>query len=522
MIESPATLPRPFDQPLPGYAPTPEAPFPDASPDAPAPDAPRRGRVRATRLALSALVGVGLVVRLWELGRNRFGYDESFTAMAGRMPFGSLFAYLRARDSHPPLDYLLRAPLSRLGSTVLVMRLPSVACSVLAVALFAWWMRRWGIAGVVATGLLAVNTFQVVHGRNFRMYADLELIGVATVVLADSWIRRPRRWHAAAIGGLVLVGLLTHVQMFLLGAGLVALAGIRTDRHAWRWRAGIAAGGLGWALLWGPSFLVQSRAGHSDWIPRTTLAGLMHTVGSLVTTDVAWHAPAVVGVVVGAVFLVRTDRKLGRVWVCCGLVPVALAAFAGLFAPVLLDRTLTVVSWAPLVALGFLVAGIAKRSRADAFTPVAIAATVATAVTIAALVFVMVPATVGAVTSRSVPDVVLGHVQQVARPGDVVAIFPAGRMHEVVWTLGVRGGTSYHDVPVTGISHTRGLALGSVPLTGRMWLLHWSHRRLQLPDWPQCAPKWRGPGATVRCLVPPPGALHVDPRPYSWAKVAPR
>jgi len=506
MIESPAALPRTFDDPSVGDAPIPDALFPDAR----TPEVPARERIGATRLALPALVGVALVIRLWELGRNRFGFDESFTAMAGRMPIGNLLSYLRARDSHPPLDYLLRAPLARLGPNDLVMRLPSVACSVLAVALFAWWMRRWGIAGVVATGLLAINTFQVVHGRNVRMYADLELIGVAAVVLADAWIRQPRRWHAAAIGGLVLVGLLTHVQMFLLAAGLIALAGVRTDKDAWRWRAGIAAGGLGWAVLWGPSFLAQSRGGHSDWIPRTTLAGIIHTIGSLVTTDVAYHSLAVVGVVAGAVLLVRSDRKLARVWVCCGLVPVALAAVAGLFAPVLLDRTLTVVSWAPLLALGFLVGGIVERSRVVAVALVTV------------LVLVMLPATVQAVTSRSVPDVVLGHLQREARPGDVVAIFPAARMHEVVWTVGVRGGTAYHDVPVTGITDTRGLALGSAPLTGRMWLLHWSHRRLRLPDWPQCAPEWRGPGATVRCFVPPAGAVHVDPGPYSWARVAPR
>jgi Dolichyl-phosphate-mannose-protein mannosyltransferase len=502
MIESPATLPRTLDD---GPA-TDGAPPIDALPTA----TPDRERIGATRLALPALVGVALVMRLWELGRNRFGFDESFTSMAGRMPLGTMLSYLRARDSHPPLDYLLRAPLARLGTSEFVMRLPSVACSVLAVALFAWWMRRWGIAGVVATALLAINTFQVVHGRDVRMYADLELIGVATVVLADSWIRNPRSWHAAAVGGLVFVGLLTHVQMFLLAAGLVALAGIRTDRAAWHWRAGIAGGVFGWAVLWGRSFLAQSRGGHSDWIPRTTLAGIVHTVGSLVTNDVAFHALAVAGVVVGAVFLARTDRKLGRVWVCCGLVPVALAALGGLVAPVLLDRTLTVVSWAPLLALGFLVGGLAERSRLVAVALVA------------GLVLVMLPTTVQAVTTRSTPDMVLRHIQQVAQPGDVVAIFPAGRMHEVVWTVGVRGSTPYHDVPTTGIPDTRGLLLGSNRLTGRLWLLHWSHRRLEIPAWPQCAPKWRGPGATVQCLMPPPGALHVDPGPYSWAKAAPQ
>jgi hypothetical protein len=49
-------------------------------------------------------VGVGAALRLWDLGSSRLSYDESFTAMAGRLPISTLFGYLRDHDSHPPLD----------------------------------------------------------------------------------------------------------------------------------------------------------------------------------------------------------------------------------------------------------------------------------------------------------------------------------------------------------------------------------------------------------------------------------
>src|SRR5690606_23397870 len=116
-------------------------------------------------------------VRLWDLGATRFGYDEAFTAMAARMPLGSMFAYLRAHDSHPPLDYLFHLPLARLGAGEFAYRLPSVACVIAALALFAWWMRTRGRAGVVATAVFALSAFLVVHGRTARGYAELELIG---------------------------------------------------------------------------------------------------------------------------------------------------------------------------------------------------------------------------------------------------------------------------------------------------------------------------------------------------------
>src|SRR2546423_9697288 len=282
--------------------------------------------------------------------------------MAGPMWCGALLAYLPPQDWHPPLDYLLHAPLARAGVNEFVFRLPSVVCSVGALALFAWWMRRYGLAGIVATALLAVSDFQLTHGRTARMYAELELIGVVAAVLADSWLRRRRRWHAPAIGALVLVALLTHVQGFLLAGGLLALAGLRRDRESWRWRAAVLAGGAGWALLWGSSFLAQAHVDNSDWIPRTTVNGMIHTFGDLVTNQPILHLVALAAVAAGGVVLWRRNRRLARVFVCCSVVPAGLAAAAGTVAPVLIDRTLTIAAWGPLMALGFLVAGLARPS----------------------------------------------------------------------------------------------------------------------------------------------------------------
>jgi Dolichyl-phosphate-mannose-protein mannosyltransferase len=439
---------------------------------------------------LASLVVVGALLRLWGLGAHRLGFDEAFTAMAGRHPLGDLFAYLRVRDSHPPLDYLIHAPLARAGVDEFLFRLPSVVCSIGAVALFAWWMRRRGLAGIVATALLAVSAFQLAHGREARMYADMELIGVATAVLAEAWLRRPRRWHAPAIGALVLVGLLTHVSMFLLGAGLLVVAGRRTDRAAWQWRIALAAGVAGWGVLWGPSFLEQTRGGHSNWIPRTTLAGMIHTFGRLVTYQSGLHLFAVVAVAAGAFLLARADRRLARVWVCCVLVPAALATLTGIVAPVLLDRTLTVVSWGPLLALGYLVSTVAHRSRLFG------------AIAVVVLVAVMLPPALRVVTVPSTPDRVLRHVEHVTGPGDVIAMRPAGRVHELVWSVGVRGRLPYRTISLAGLGNAAGIVLGPpAARSGRLWLLDWTSRPLRIPSLPRCAPDWSHGGARLYCLL---------------------
>jgi Dolichyl-phosphate-mannose-protein mannosyltransferase len=446
------------------------------------------GRVtgRGVAAALALAVVAGAVLRLWGLGANRLGYDEAFTAMAGRMPVGDLLAYLRTHDSHPPLDYLLRAPLARAGVNEFLFRLPSVVCSVGALALFAWWMRRYGLAGIVATALLAVSDFQLTQGRTARMYAELELIGVLAAVLADSWLRRPRRWHAPAVGALVLVALLTHVQGFLLGGGLLALAGLRRDRESWRWRAAVLAGGAGWALLWGSSFLAQAHVDNSDWIPRTTVNGMVRTFGDLVTNQPALHLVALVAVAAGGVVLWRRDRRLARVFVCCAVVPAGLAAAAGTVAPVLIDRTLTVAAWGPLMALGFLVGGLARRSRLLA------------AVAIVALASVTIPAAVHELVPPTTPDLALRHLASVARRGDVVATRPGGKLPELAWSVGVRGRLPYRETAVRGLGNARGLVLGRPAATGRTWLLDWRLR--PLPHRPACARPWSRRSSRLVCL----------------------
>jgi hypothetical protein len=445
-------------------------------------------RTPATDAWLVALVVVGAVIRLWELGATRLGYDESFTAMAARMPLGSMFAYLRANDSHPPLDYLLHLPLARLGVGELAYRLPSVACAIAALALFAWWMRSRGRAGVFATAVFALSAFLVEHGRVARGYAELELLGVAVVVLADAWLRRPRRVHAWILAGLVFLGLLTHVSMFLLGAGVVALAGVRRDREAWRWRLAVVAGGVGWAALWGTSFLVQSRGGHSDWIPHTTLTGLVDTVSQLTTNTTRLAVPIVIAVIAGGALLLRRDAPTAKVWWSLFGVTVGLAALGGLFLPLLLDRTLTLVAWGPALALGVVVDALWSRWR------------VLGACAAVALVVLLAVPTTAVVSDRSGPTTGLNRLVAVARPGDVVAVRSAGKLPEVEWTLGVRSGRPWHAVTLPGLPNAAGILVGDVHPTGRVWVLDWNGLLRSARDYVRCAPDWTFGRSRVLCL----------------------
>ena len=431
--------------------------------------------------------------------------------MAGRLPIPTLFGYLRDHDSHPPLDYLVRLPLARAGLDEFWFRLPSAVFSIAALILFACWMRSRGRLGAVATTLMAFDAFQVQHGREARMYAEMELIGVATALLAAAWLTRPRRWHAPTLGVLVLLGLLTHTSMFLLAAGLLVVPGRRRDGDAWRWRVAIGSAIVAWFALWGPAFMTQARGGHSDWIPRTSLSGLTTAIARLLTFEPSLAAAACVAVALGGFALWRIDHLLTRVWVCCFLVPVAVAAAVGLVEPVVLDRTFTVVSWAPLLAIAALITEMGSR-RAWL-----------SAVAVVALLGLTLPSTLSTITLPTGPDSPLRHLDQVVRPGDVVAVLPASKAPELQWSIGVRGSSSARTVTVPGLHNAFALALGTGRPTGRIWLLDWRrHPSTSSTTRSQCAARWSWGHTHITCvergtLTSPTGAAVAPRRPRPWA-----
>jgi hypothetical protein len=453
----------------------------------------RRGpRDRRVTLILSAIVVVGAGFRLWRLGASQLNYDEAFTAIAGRMPLGALLTHLRLSDSHPPLDYLLRAPLARAGVTDAFVRLPSAVCSIAALALFAWWMRDRGRVAVFATVMMALAAFQIGYGREARMYAELELIGIAAAVVVDAWLRGPLRWHAPLIGVVTAIALLTHTSGLLLAPGLFLVPGRRTDRDAWSWRAAVGAGGLAWAALWGPVFLVQARGHHSSWIPRSTASRAVTTVGSLVSPAGGIALLLVCALGVGGVMITRgRDRAMARTWLCCFAFPVALAIVLGRFSPVLLDRTLTLFAWGAPFAIAVVLDAVIPRTIA------------AGAVAFAVVVALMLPAAARTANSTSGPTPALNELAAVARPGDVVAIEPMSKRVELEWTLGVHGRYGPTRTVRLDIARTPALELTAAPSTGRIWLLDFNGRTPRFEGLARCAPDWFQKPYRIECLQAP-------------------
>ena len=204
---------------------------------------------------------------------------------------------------------------------------------------------------MIATALMAVSTFQVVYGGEARMYALLQLLGVAAAIVTERWLRRPQPWHMWAIGGLLLVALFDHISGVLLARR--AAGGRR--RAARPRRVALAARARGRR----PG--LARRVGAVDARPARHRGGRR---GSRARRRRLRRNGVAAGHVGARPRALRDrggrrrrrdplqgDRMLGRVWIALGVVPFALAAVIGLFAPFLFDRTLTLSSWAPIIAV---------------------------------------------------------------------------------------------------------------------------------------------------------------------------
>src|SRR5579864_4662210 len=232
------------------------------------PEPSDRARLMVATVVVAALVG-GVVLRFVHLGAAKLDFDETFSAMAARLPVGKLFHFLRYHDSHPPLDYLTRKLVVDHSTSPWLFRLPSALMSVIGLGAFALWMRPFRRMGPIAVVLLAGGSFAVTYAHDGRMYAAMAAVGVLGAWAAFEWLRTRSRRAAAAVFVLLLAAVFLHSSGLFLALGLFLVPGLDRSRPAWWWRAAVALPVLAWVVLWGPAFRYQAGHKTASWIPYT-------------------------------------------------------------------------------------------------------------------------------------------------------------------------------------------------------------------------------------------------------------
>lgn len=145
--------------------------------------------LRALPHSLLLLGFLGLLLRLYAIGRQPIWLDEAFSIWLAHQPLIDLWGWLIKIDQHPPLYYTLLAGWQWLfGDLQGTVRLLSALCSTLALPFFYGAARRFfdQRTALSATLLLVLAPFQVRYAQEARMYALLTL----TVAVALYWLAR--------------------------------------------------------------------------------------------------------------------------------------------------------------------------------------------------------------------------------------------------------------------------------------------------------------------------------------------
>jgi mannosyltransferase len=230
------------------------------------------------------------VLGLWGLARDSsMGNDEVATRWAALLSLRELAHLLRHMDAVHGLYYLLMHGWMVLGTSPVVMRIPSVISMIAAAALIVIIGRRltgWGWAGLFAGLIMALTPTISYYAQTARSYAlVLACVLAATLVLlhvmeaerASAPHRRLARGWLAYGALLTLGGYLNEMSLLVILAHAVTVLLARYGRPTvLRWAAASACGAALVAPLVVVSILEDGAVG---WIPRpgwTDLRILFH------------------------------------------------------------------------------------------------------------------------------------------------------------------------------------------------------------------------------------------------------
>ena len=317
---------------------------------------------------------IAAFLRFLNLGTAQLWYDEAFTYLVTKQDLPTMMSAIMG-DVHPPLYYLLMAPIAHLGLNEFFLRLPSVLLSLLAIWLTGQLASQLGLtrrAALIGQAIMALLPLQVYHGQEMRMYALLTALLLAWLLLVLQ-----RRWVWAALVGTLALYTHNYALLYLPIIGLIGLSQeihrpviLDPKRLTMDWVLGDEANLKGWllsvglpTLLWLPWQIVLLSQMHfvsaSYWLPPITPGGVVFVIVQLF-----WmvYPPAgfasVLAVLVTLSLLgwsvIRSHRLAAwRVLILMGFGPLALAIlFSLVWQPILLYRGLiaSVPMWCLLIA----------------------------------------------------------------------------------------------------------------------------------------------------------------------------
>lgn len=232
-----------------------------------------------------AILLIGLVLRMWNLGGASLWTDEVLTALRAQTTLDHSLNSLFRAGNQTPL-YFMSLRLVPADSDMLL-RLPSALMGLVGIALFMVAAVRLYSNYDLALGaglLLSVSPYHVLLSRTARPYAlifALSLVMSATFLMILRGNRSRGVWIAFAASS--MVGYITHYTLFALPATQVILLAIvaRNDRPLLRRWAVMQTIAVLPVLIWLALLSQQTIAVGPEWVPVPAPRDLLLTLWNM-------------------------------------------------------------------------------------------------------------------------------------------------------------------------------------------------------------------------------------------------
>jgi mannosyltransferase len=311
-----------------------------------------RFSISRTQQALLALIVLGAILRLWQLGAKSFWLDEAFSVSISQQRLLDMLRMVVRTDTHPPLYYLMLKFWLLFSQSEAWVRFLSVIFSTFSIFLIYYLVTllyQDKRAGLLGAAILAFSPFQIWYAQEARMYAALTFFVLASACFFFRALQNGERRDWAGYVLTTTLALYVDNGAVWYMVALVIFSMVSARRY-WNRAAGWLLSNLAIVslyLFWTPFFYLQIRqVTQSFWLPPPS-------VQSIIETFLDFHSYnfPLVGIsllYMAAIFVFayivpgkNWRRQLASLWL---FLPVVISLLLSLRQPIFLSRNLIAAS----------------------------------------------------------------------------------------------------------------------------------------------------------------------------------
>lgn len=285
---------------------------------------------------LALLVLVAVLLRFYGLETPSMWWDEILIPLNADTSVGDILLRAKTEDFHPPAFYLLIKLVLFVGSSDILLRLPSVLAGLATLPLlYVLAAPRVGRgAALCAVALMTVNGAMLLYSRQVRPYSLIIFFSLLGAELLLRWVEQPRTkltaGLVAATCGYVCLHYLSVLVLAVQGSFAAANVLAQPAPRAWKQLALYAGGcGLGAAATWyffhsSPSTLTQGSVAATALLALDRLTQVFCGYGGN-----PWARGGLLALTAAGTALVwRRDRRLALLALATILGPAAVLSLA--------------------------------------------------------------------------------------------------------------------------------------------------------------------------------------------------